>query len=565
MRKKSCVDNIWKINVLTTLVLIFILGTLSFGVKEMFGPMSLTNNTVSLDITNLPYYALRTSMRFIIAILASVSFSLIYGVLAAKNPRIRKVLIPLLDVFQSVPVLGYLSFTISFFIAIAPGNIFGIEMAIVFALFSSQAWNIAFSIYQSFVTIPVEISEVAKIYKLNKWQIFWRLELPFAIPGLIWNVILSVSSGWFFIVASEAISVGDKIYNLPGLGVYIAIALKQMDYYALCASLVTILCVIVIFNQLCFGPLTIWSQQFRYEFNTSSNNHSYYIYSLFKKSSITKILEGPTNYLIRLFLRIEIPTSIINYQKQMLYFLELLFWSMFLYSIFFIYKMLYQLCYNQICIDDIKHVMELGAITAFRIFIMVMLASFVWVPFGISISTNDNLVHNVQPLIQLLTSIPANLYFPAFVMAISTLNLNPEIALGGMMIMGSQWYILYNIIAGGISIPRELIETAESFHLKGITKWKQMLLPAIFPFYITGMISASGAAWNASIVSEVISWGSKTISATGIGAYIVTNTNNGDLARVALGVIVMIFYVVTINKILWNPLYSYASKKFRLD
>lgn len=565
MLQKPCSYNLWIINILTLIVIIATFSILSFGLREMFGSWSLASAPVSLNIENLPYYALRTSMRFIVAIFCSLVFSLIYAVLAAKNLRMRKILIPLLDVFQSVPVLGYLSFTISLFIALAPGDIFGIEMAIVFALFSSQAWNIAFSIYQSFVTIPIEIQEVAKIYKLNKWQIFWRLELPFAMPGIIWNIVLSVSSSWFFIVVSEAISVGDKIYNLPGLGVYIALALKNMDYYALFASLGTILFVIIIFNQICFGPLAVWSEQFRYEFNSKTQNHSYYLYTLFKKSSIIKTLEAPVTYSIRIFLSLRFPPIITKYVIEIGYFLELIFWLAFCYSIFLICKILHQLCSGHIFLEDVKYVIELGAITAFRIFAMVSLASFIWVPVGIAISTKASVVHKIQPLIQLLTSIPANLYFPIFVIAISTLDLNPEIALGGMMIIGSQWYILYNIIAGGITIPTELTEIADSFHLKGWQKWTKILLPAIFPFYITGMISATGAAWNASIVSEVVSFGSNTISATGIGAYIVVNTNDGDLARVALGVIIMIFYVVTINKILWDPLYAYASKKFRLD
>lgn len=565
MLKKPCAYNLWIVNVTAIMIIIFTFGILFFGLQEMSSPIYLANKPVSLNIEDLPYYALRTSMRFIVAIVCSLIFSLIYAILAAKNARMRKILIPLLDVFQSVPVLGYLSFTIAFFIALDPGNILGIEMAIIFALFSSQAWNIAFSIYQSFVTIPIEIQEVARIYKLNKWQIFWRLELPFAMPGIIWNIVLSVSSSWFFIVVSEAISVGDKIYNLPGLGVYIAIALKNMDYYALFASLSTILFVIIIFNQLCFGPLAVWSEQFRYEFNSKTQNHSYYIYTLFKKSSITKILEAPLTYCIRIFLSFTLPKIISRYIIQIGYLLELIFWIIFIYSIFLTYKILHQLCYGHIFLDDVKHVIELGAITALRIFVMVSLASFIWVPIGIVISTKASVVHKIQPLIQLLTSIPANLYFPIFVIGISKFNLNPEIALGGMMIIGSQWYILYNIIAGGITIPTELTEISESFHLKGLQKWTKILLPAIFPFYITGMISATGAAWNASIVSEIVSFGNSTISATGIGAYIVVNTNNGDLARVALGVIIMIFYVVTINKILWDPLYVYASKKFRLD
>lgn len=558
-------NSLWKINILTTIVILFILSFLIIGFTQMFGPIALIKEDISLNINHIPYYALRTSMRFLVAIFISIIVAIIYGITAAKNLRIRRVIIPLLDIFQSVPILGYLSFTIAGFVALTPGNIFGIELAIIFAIFSSQVWNIIFSTYQSFTTIPLEAYEVSRIYKLNNWQIFWRLELPFAIPGIIWNLVLSISNSWFFIVLAEAISIGNEVYNLPGLGSYIALAIKNTDYNAIFEAIIGISAVILIFNSLFFSPLVVWSQQFRYEFNTKTTNPSSFVYDLFKQSSITKLLEYPCKYFIKIFLNLSLPKIITKHVKKLAYIIELFFWIGSIYFTIHICNLLYDLCYKYISLSDVKYVIELGSITALRVLVMLLLASIIWVPIGVMISSRPVLSSKIQPLIQFITSIPANIYFPIFVIMITDFHFNPEITLSFMMIMGAQWYILYNVIAGGESIPTELLEAAENFKIKGLQKWKKIILPAIFPFYITGMITASGAAWNASIVGEIITWGSQTVSTKGIGSYIAISTSNGDFARIALGIIIMSCYVVAINNILWAPLYEYASKKFRLD
>ena len=553
------------INIVISFIMILVAPVIIVGFNKMFGPITAAAQNIDLSIKSLPGYALRTTMRFILAMILSVVFALIYAVLAAKNKRIGAFLIPLLDIFQSVPVLGYLSFTVTAFLAIAPGNIFGIEMAIIFALFTAQVWNIIFSVYQSLTTIPKELYDVSDVYKLNKWQIFWQVELPFAIPGIIWNMALSISSSWFFIVASEAISVGTQTYTLPGLGVYISIALQNTNIEAVIYAMLTILAVIFIFNQLLFAPLISWSHKFRYEFNTGVTNTSSWLFDYLSRSTL---FDSSANFFGRLsdgFLQIRLPHSITKHAKMISYIFEIIWWALIACSLGLIFKQVYVLFENHMSYGEVIHVIKLGAITSFRVLAMLLVSSIFWVPIGIFISLRPALVERIQPLLQFLTAIPANVYFPIFVITILHFNLNPEIWLSLMMIIGAQWYIVYNVIAGGQAIPTELLEASKNLKLSGLNRWIKLILPAILPFYITGMITASGAAWNASIVAEIITWGKDTITATGLGSYITINTSAGDFAKIAIGVIIMSCYVVIVNNILWQPLYDYASKKFRLE
>ena len=553
------------VNTILALIMIFMVSLVIIGFNDMFGPIGTASKEIDLNIKSLPGYALRTTMRFIFAMLLSVMFALVYALLAAKNKRIGAFLVPLLDIFQSIPVLGYLSFTVTAFLAIAPNNIFGIEMAIIFAIFTAQVWNIIFSVYQSLTTIPFELYQVSNVYKLNKWQIFWKVELPFAIPGLIWNMVLSISSSWFFIVVSEAISVGTNTYTLPGLGVYISVALQRADIEAVLYAMVAILGVIFLFNQLFFAPLIEWSHKFRYEFNSTATRSSSWLFDYLAKSSLFNYPGGILSRICRLFLQIKLPKIITNYSRIIGYILEITWWIIVVYVFKLMFEQVYVLFDRQLSVAEVIHVIKLGAITAFRVLAILLVASVLWVPIGVYIGLRPSLVIKIQPLLQFMTAIPANIYFPLFVIAILHFNLNPDIWLSLMMIIGSQWYILYNVIAGSQSIPTELLEVTKNLKLSGIKKWSKLILPAIFPFYITGMITASGGAWNASIVSEIITWGKSTVIATGIGSYVTINTTAGDFTKITIGIIVMSCYVVMINNILWQPLSNYASKKFRLE
>lgn len=556
---------IFFINLTVMIITVLIIAFIYVGSTSMVGNIDIATQEIELNLSSLIKSTLRTSIRIIIALLCSTIMAIIYAILAAKNKYIGALLIPLLDIFQSVPVLGYLSFAVVGFLNLIPGNILGIELAIIFAIFSAQVWNMIFSVYQSLITIPKDLYEVSKIYHLNKWQIFWQVELPFAIPGLIWNMILSMSSSWFFIVASEAITVGNHRFNLPGLGTYIALALKEAHINLVLLGLAAILLVIFIFNQIIFAPLVSWSHKFKYEFNANTNKINSWFYDFLVSTTIFNFTKNFFHRISRVLLQLEFPSFIINRSKIITIGLETIWWIFIIVIFCSAANQVLELFSKHLSFSEITYVIKLGIITTIRVMMVLIIACLIWVPLGIIISQNIKLSKKMQPLLQFLTAIPANIYFPIFVGVIIYFKLNPEIWLSFMMIMGSQWYILYNILAGGQSIPTELIEATKNLKLSGFVKWKKLFIPSILPYLVTGLITASGGAWNASIVSEIISWGKDTITATGIGSYITINTMAGDLPKVAIGVLVMSSYVILMNFILWHPLSNYVSKKFRLD
>jgi NitT/TauT family transport system permease protein len=553
-------------NVVAMSILITMFYILMTAFGEMSGPMSNLDNKISLSAGALTQYLLRTSVRFLIAIVFSTIIALIYAILAAKNTRIRVLLIPLLDVCQSIPVLGYLSFTVTAFVAIAPNNILGIEMAVIFAMITAQIWNIIFSLYQSFITVPAELYEVAKIYKLNKWQIFWKIELPFAMPGLISNIILSMSCSWFFIIAQEVISVGANSYTMPGMGAYISLALQNKDVNAIFLALAAILTVIMIFNEILFKPLISWSYQFRYEFNMGSGSkQNCWFLTYLQNSNLILCIFLPIRKLACAIYNIRLPKIISSQIKIISRFFEILWWLFIFWAFFDLINIIYGLCVNNLSIKDLMLTIKLGSYTGLRVMILLFISSLLWVPIGIYIGMRPKLVKYLQPITQLLTSIPANFYYPLFVIVITRFNLNPNIWLSAMIVIGSQWYILYNVIGGAQTIPTELLEAGAICKLSALDRNLKIILPAIAPFYVTGLITAAGGSWNASIISEVITWGNNTLIAKGLGSYIKIHTKSGDNARITLGVMVMVGFVLIINYLLWKPLYNYVSKRYRLE
>lgn len=462
---------IFFINLTVMIITVLIIAFIYVGSTSMVGNIDIATQEIELNLSSLIKSTLRTSIRIIIALLCSTIMAIIYAILAAKNKYIGALLIPLLDIFQSVPVLGYLSFAVVGFLNLIPGNILGIELAIIFAIFSAQVWNMIFSVYQSLITIPKDLYEVSKIYHLNKWQIFWQVELPFAIPGLIWNMILSMSSSWFFIVASEAITVGNHRFNLPGLGTYIALALKEAHINLVLLGLAAILLVIFIFNQIIFAPLVSWSHKFKYEFNANTNKINSWFYDFLVSTTIFNFTKNFFHRISRVLLQLEFPSFIINRSKIITIGLETIWWIFIIVIFCSAANQVLELFSKHLSFSEITYVIKLGIITTIRVMMVLIIACLIWVPLGIIISQNIKLSKKMQPLLQFLTAIPANIYFPIFVGVIIYFKLNPEIWLSFMMIMGSQWYILYNILAGGQSIPTELIEATKNLKLSGFVKW----------------------------------------------------------------------------------------------
>jgi NitT/TauT family transport system permease protein len=525
---------------------------------------------ISLDPWKLPEYGLRTVMRMGIALVVSLIFSLTYAALAAKSRRAEKLLIPVLDILQSVPILGFLSITVTGFIAMFPGSLLGYECAAIFAIFTSQAWNMTFSLYQSFLGVPGDLREAARMYHLSPWASFWQLEVPYAIPQLVWNMMMSMSGGWFFVVASEAITVADQNTTLPGIGSYIALASKQGNIAAVGWAILAMLAFILIYDQLLFRPLLAWSQRFKVEAITEGEGERAWFLTMLQRAGFFQVVAWIGDTVADFFSRAakaaapyqekpQKPPSPLTPWIDRTWVALLV--ALALYMVYWIFNFIE----TEISLSEIGHVFLLGLATFCRVSVLIALASIIWVPIGVWIGLRAAVAHRAQPIVQFLAAFPANLFFPPVVLAIKTFDLNVEIWLSVLMILGTQWYILFNVIAGTLALPTDYQYVAGNFGVTRWLWWRRLILPGIFPAYVTGAITASGGAWNASIVSEVAQWGDDKFVATGIGAYIAQWTGTEDTPRIVLGVAMLSLFVLTFNRLFWRRLYTLAEERLRLD
>ncbi len=555
-------------DVLAVLLILGLLVFLGEASRHLFEPLAeLEKTPPSLDPRNLPEYAARTTLRMLIAMVLSLLFTFTYATLAAKNKRAERLLVPLLDILQSVPILGFISVTVVFFMALAPGRVLGAEFASIFAIFTSQAWNMAFSFYQSLRTVPTELDEASRNFRLSGWMKFWRLDVPFAMPQLIWNMMMSMSGSWFFVVASEAISVGNTTVTLPGVGSYIALAIEHQDLRAVAWAIATMLVVILIYDQILFRPLVAWADRFRFEQEAGVLPPRSWVFDVLRQSRIVERLTRPVGVLWRLTLRrrrSDKPES----SKQTLPLAQSRIALVFgLIVIALSAAALWQIVrfiVEGITLADVGLAILLGFATLTRVVVLIAIASVIWVPIGVWVGTRSRAANIVQPIAQFLAAFPANVLFPVVVSLIVAWRLDPNIWLSPLMILGTQWYILFNVIAGAAAIPAELRAVGVNLHVRGWLWWRRIALPAVLPYYVTGAITASGGSWNASIVAEVASWGQQHLQAFGLGAYIAQQTDAGDFHRIVLGIVVMSLFVVIINRLFWRPLYFYAERKFRL-
>jgi NitT/TauT family transport system permease protein len=559
--------NIWDV-----VALIIVLGAMVlivYGGEQTALPLSALDITpVSLDPANLPAYALRTTLRMLLAIACSIVFTFVYAALAAKSRRAEMVLIPLLDILQSVPILGFLTFTVVFFLNLFPGQVFGAELACVFAIFTSQAWNMTFSMYQSMRNVPKDLEEASQSFHLSGWQRFWRLDVPFAMPGLIWNTMMSMSGGWFFVVASESITVGNTTVTLPGIGSYVALAIEKQNLPAIGYAILTMLLVIVAYDQLLFRPVVAWADKFRFEQTAAASAPTSWMLDLFRRTRALRALTYPFAAVNKAVsnLHIALPSGLRMGVRSgpPSRLVDALWLVLVIAGTGYAALRIYEYLSATLSPSDIFIAVGHGFITLLRVIVLIALATLIWVPVGVWIGLRPKLAERIQPLAQFLAAFPANLAFPVFVVIIVRYGLNPNIWLSPLMILGTQWYILFNVIAGASAFPTDLREAAGSFHLSGWRWWAKVILPGIFPYYITGAITASGGSWNAAIVAEVASWGDTHLTATGLGAYIATATEAGDFPRVVLGIAVMCILVTLFNRLLWRPLYAFGERRLRL-
>ncbi|CAJ5868869.1 nitrate/sulfonate/bicarbonate ABC transporter inner membrane protein [Burkholderia pseudomallei] len=555
-------------------LIICVIAMAAIGFHETMAPIAtLETQRISLDPANLPEYALRTTLRMLAAMVAALAFTLVYGTLAAKSRRAGMVLVPILDILQSVPVLGYISFTVTFFLALIPSRVLGAELAAIFAIFTSQAWNMTFSFYQSLRTVPRDLDEVSRGFHLTAWQRFWKLEVPFSMPGLIWNMMMSMSGGWFFVVASEAITVGNHTITLPGIGAYLAQAIVEKNLGAVGWVILAMTVVILAYDQLLFRPLVAWADKFRMETTSSGNAPESWLLDLVRRTRLIHQLLVPAGWFFARLARIplRVPSldavrfSMPRVEKKASRAADIAWAIAVIVGTVYVVWRVFAYVSTGVTLAEVGHVFVLGLITLLRVALLIAIASLVWVPIGVWIGLRPAIAEKVQPLAQFLAAFPANLLFPVFVIVIARFHLNADIWLSPLIVLGTQWYILFNVIAGATAYPNDYREAATNFRIRGWQWWRQAILPGIFPYYVTGAITASGGAWNASIVSEFVQWGDTKIEAHGLGAYIAQTTAAGDYPKIILGVAVMSLFVTLFNRLLWRPLYAYAEAKLRLD
>jgi NitT/TauT family transport system permease protein len=547
-------------------------STLHFGK----GMLVHFDDTVVLQIDSdpgqIPYYAGRTLLRMWIAFAFSLSFAILTGYLAAKSKLARTLILPALDILQSVPVLGFLSATVVGFMALFPGSLMGVECAAIFAIFTGQVWNMAFGFYHSMVTIPADMQEAASTYGLTPWQRFKTVELPASAHSLIWNSMMSFGGGWFFVAQSEAISVMNKDIKLPGLGSYMAAALEKGDNSAALWAVVAMVVLIIVSDQLVWRPLLAWADKFKIELTESAAPATSWVYNLLRGAYVftwmdEKLIQPISFSLSKVSLPAPVKTAKLrkSHQRLLLRALGIVIALWIASEVLSGLVAAVQVLHGALSVELVLHVIWLGFLTLLRVAAMTVLATLIWTPIGVWIGFQPKVARIAQPLAQIGASFPVNMTFPIVVgfFVASHVSMNWGSIL--LIAMGTQWYILFNVIAGAMAIPNDLKEASRVYGLRNWNLWKTLILPAIFPFWVTGACTAAGGAWNASIVAELATWGDTTLKADGLGAYIADVTKTGDTPMIILSIAVMSLFVVLMNKFLWRKLYAFAERRFRLD
>ncbi|MDF0532419.1 ABC transporter permease subunit [Tsukamurella sp. 8F] len=526
--------------------------------------------TIDTDPVHLPYYAARSLLRMFIGLAASLLFTFVYATAAARCRRARAVLLPILDILQSVPILGFLSITVTLFLALFPGSTLGLECAAIFAIFTSQAWNMTFSFYHSLVSQPRDLSEAAVGLRLTRWQRFWRLDVPSSLIPLVWNAMMSFGGGWFFLTASEAVSVSGKNYALPGIGAYVASASDGGRLGDVWWAILTMVVVVIAVDVFFWSPLTAWAERFRIEDTESGREPRSAALAILRRSHLPAVigrLAGPVIELCdRVFGaiggRTTPPAGTIGRRAGDLVFATAV-TTVLAYTVFRVADVVYR----EAGLHEVGHTLLLGLATMSRVIVLMAVCTVIWVPIGVMIGLRPRLSRPLQPIIQICASFPANFLFPMVTAAFLAAHI--PLDLGGIVLMalGTQWYILFNVIAGASAIPGDLLEAADDMRLTRALRWRKVLLPGVFASFVTGGITAAGGAWNASIVAEIMTYNGTTYHAHGLGDYIArwtASTAPGHAAHLLLGIAVMCAFVVITNATFWRRLYSLAERRYSL-
>jgi NitT/TauT family transport system permease protein len=551
------------------IALLVLLALVGLGFRAAFdAPDYVKGPVISLQPGALPFYALYSLLRMAAAYVLSVVFTLVYAYVASMNKRNEQVMIPLLDVLQSVPILSFLPVVLLSLSAFVPVGL-ATEAAAIILIFTSQAWNLTFAFYQSLKTVPKELREASSVFKFNFWQRFKNLDFPFFQISFVWNSMMSWSGGWFFLMAAEMFTVGEKDFRLPGLGSYLKQSVIMNDGAALAYGLVTLLIIIVALDQFVWRPLIAWSNRFKLEMMESEEPPTSWFLNLLQKSGISgaasQYIADPLNaYFDRAFRRMS-PAggarSTDEGRRPWLYYSVLgLVGAMAVVGAVFAGQLLVQ-----VPADEWKDVLISLSFTMLRVVGALVIALAWTVPVGVAIGTNRRLANIFQPLVQIAASVPANALFPLLVLFFMSLPGGLNITAVFLMLLGTQWYLLFNIIAGSSTIPQDLRYTSSLLKLSFRQRWRVLILPSLFPYIITGLITASGGAWNASIVAEYVEFGGNIISVQGIGSMIAGATAAGDFPRLLASTLTMVVAVVMISRFFWRWLYRLAEERFVME
>jgi NitT/TauT family transport system permease protein len=534
-------------------------------------PAVITGPDITLNPAALPWYALVSTTRMAVAYLFSLAFTISYAYVAARSKRARLVMLPLLDILQSVPILSFLPVVLLSMTAVLPERL-GVELASIILIVTSQVWNMTFSFYQSLTTIPEELREASAIFRLNPWLRFKHLELPFGSNGLIWNSMVSWAGGWFFLMAAESFNVGNRDFRLPGLGSYLQQASNEGNTTAIVLGIATLILVIVLLDQLVWRPLLAWADRFKLEMATGENPPTSWFYDILNHSWLVKQFTRRVTHpsaeridqrMVRIFdRRAANPPSVASRQRRswLTIGLGVIFVALLGYLAVKAVGMLIALTPG-----EWGQVLQ-GVLATFLRVALALIIGVAWtIPVGVLIGSNRRAANFLQPIVQISASVPATALFPVIVLALVgiTGSLNaPAIIL---MLLGTQWYILFNVIAGTAALPQDLRYTTALLQIKGWARWRTLILPALFPYLITGLVTAGGGAWNASIVAEYVTFGGKTYSVTGIGAVIAEATATGNYDLLLAGTLALIISVVAINRLVWRRLYRVAEERYKME
>lgn len=523
--------------------------------------------------SHLPAYAFYSTVRIFVAYLLSLIFAIVYGYIAAYNRRVEGLMIATLDILQSIPVLSFLPAVMLAMMSLFPSRQLGIELGAILLIFTGEVWNIAFSFYSSLKSIPRELQEACTINRFSAMQRLFQLELPYATIGLVWNSMVSVASGWFFLMVCEMFPVGTRNFRLPGLGSYLQTAASNGDYQAMIYGLITMLLIVVLTDQLLWRPIIAWSDKFKFENVESADRVTSPILHMLRNSNVLGIIQrhtltplGELTYQ-RIAQRNERKISLGDPREGTSRRNQAIFAIVGLAAVVAIGLAAFHalVLLRQIHGHEFVSLLEGAATTFLRVNVSLLLASAWTIPVGVMIGFNPRLANITQPLAQIAASFPATALFPVILVALMRLGLGLGVGSIALMMLGTQWYILFNVIAGAMAIPSDLIEVSDLFHFRSLQRWTTVILPGIFPFLITGLVTASGGAWNASIVAEYFQLKNKTLVTQGLGAQISEASNQGNFPTLLMATIIMALMVVTINRLVWRRLYKLAETKYRLD